>query len=200
MAASEDYNRLNATDEDVLIPFLYIGASKEKSSGRMVNNTSTNATLKSGESFIIPKGYHDGTGIVKVLTLEDQTNDANVTPNKMLSRKTAWSRGVLVTGIIDSITAPYDIEAIRFEGGILRCFINQGAYLSGSNNAHASFSEVKSALKLGAEMIPVGQTILGTTGTFDAAGTVNPEDVLLGKTIYSQGKKIVGTLQLNSLY
>lgn len=197
---AEDYNTLSATDEDVLSPYTFIGASKEKSSGGMKNNGSTKALIKCGEEFVIPLGYHDGTGIVRVSTLGDQTDDANVTPGRMLKGKTAWVNGVMVTGEIENIEDAYSTDNITYVNGIFSAHINSGAYLMGSNSVYTSGARIASVIGLTADMIATGSISFGISGSFDSTGTITEADVLKGKTAYSKGKKIVGTLVLPSLY
>ena len=63
----------------------------------MTNNGSISQSLNAGESYTIPKGYHDGTGKVTVNTLSSQTS-ATAGASNILSGKTAWVNGSKITG------------------------------------------------------------------------------------------------------
>lgn len=68
--------------------------------GTMRNNGSVNKSLNSGESYTIPSGYHDGTGIVKENSPKDQTyitTNAAVA-NQIWSGMTAYVNGNLLVG------------------------------------------------------------------------------------------------------
>lgn len=54
-------------------------------------------TLNAGETYTIPRGFHDGTGKVKANSLASQTS-ATATANDILSGKSAWVNGSLVNG------------------------------------------------------------------------------------------------------
>lgn len=69
----------------------------EKITGSMPNNGSVYKTLKCGESFIIPTGYHNGNGSIYSETLESQTI-ADAIAEQILIDKTAWVNGNKITG------------------------------------------------------------------------------------------------------
>lgn len=68
-----------------------------KVTGSMTNNGAKTASLAAGASYIIPAGYHDGTGKVTANSLESQT-DGTATAAQILSGKTAYVDGKKVTG------------------------------------------------------------------------------------------------------
>ena len=63
----------------------------------MPNNGSVYKTLKCGESFTIPAGYHNGIGNIYSETLESQTI-ADAIAEQLLIDKTAWVNGNKITG------------------------------------------------------------------------------------------------------
>lgn len=65
--------------------------------GTMPENPSKEITLKSGESYIIPEGYHIGNGKVIAASLLSQTQ-ATATENDIAMDETAWVNGELITG------------------------------------------------------------------------------------------------------
>lgn len=69
----------------------------EKVTGSMPNNGSVYRTLKCGESFTIPEGYHTGNGNIYSESLESQTV-ADAIAEQLLIDKTAWVNGNKITG------------------------------------------------------------------------------------------------------
>jgi len=69
--------------------------------GTMANNGAVTKTLNAGGSYIIPAGYHNGNGKVTANSLATQTQ-ATATASDILSGKTAWVNGSLITGNISS--------------------------------------------------------------------------------------------------
>ena len=67
--------------------------------GTMVDNGSITKVIDCGESFTIPKGYHDGTGSISVESLASKTV-ADATAGDIISPKTAWVNGVKITGTV----------------------------------------------------------------------------------------------------
>ena len=56
----------NATADQVLNGSTFYSNNGTKQTGTMPKNEAKTITLKAGESYTIPKGYHDGSGVVKV--------------------------------------------------------------------------------------------------------------------------------------
>ena len=69
----------------------------EKITGTMANNGSVSSILNAGESFSIPAGYHDGTGLIESKSLASQTI-SDATASNLLIDKTAWVNGEKITG------------------------------------------------------------------------------------------------------
>jgi len=68
-----------------------------ETTGTMPNIGSVNQTLNAGGSYTIPKGYHDGTGVVTANSLASQTS-GTATAETILSGYTAWVNGTKITG------------------------------------------------------------------------------------------------------
>lgn len=72
----------------------------EKVIGTMPSIEPEEIVLDAGVKFIIPEGYHDGTGTVEAETLENQTV-ADAKADDILRSKTAWVNGEKVTGTLE---------------------------------------------------------------------------------------------------
>ena len=68
-----------------------------KIDGEMIDRGAVSKTLVNGENYTIPKGYHDGNGIIAVGALSDQTPGSAVA-SQILLGKTAWVNGNQITG------------------------------------------------------------------------------------------------------
>ena len=111
--------------------------------GTMVNRGTVNQTLKAGESYAIPEGYHDGKGVISSESLASQTQ-ANATASQILSGQTAWVNGSKITGTManrgnlnwkPSNGTTYTVPAGYYSGGTLD---STSAYNNGYNNGYAT--------------------------------------------------------------
>lgn len=68
-----------------------------KYNGSMVNRGAVTQTLNAGGSYVIPAGYHNGSGKVTANSLANQTS-ATATAAQILNGQTAWMNGVKYTG------------------------------------------------------------------------------------------------------
>lgn len=75
-----------------------------KITGKMTNNGAINRILNAGESYTIPKGYHDGNGVISSTALGSQT-EATATEEDIVDGQTAWVNGVKITGNIPVIAS-----------------------------------------------------------------------------------------------
>ena len=73
-----------------------------KITGTMPNIGSESEELISGGSHTISAGYHDGTGVISVRGLADQT-PGDAVAEEILSGKIAWVEGVSITGTMPNI-------------------------------------------------------------------------------------------------
>ena len=135
----------------------------------MPNNPAQNATLKCGQSKIIPKGYTPG-GTILAANLASQT-PGTATAANILSGKTAWINGSKVSGTMANRgQAQYggwgeagDYYAINA--------LPEGAYFkSGASwapEARCKKDIVRNALGIRADKIKKGEVIAGITGTWE---------------------------------
>lgn len=75
--------------------------NNQKVTGTMTNQGAKTSALNCGDSYTIPAGYHNGSGKITANTLASQT-DATATAASILSGKTAWVKGVKLTGTATS--------------------------------------------------------------------------------------------------
>lgn len=82
--------------------------------GTMVNNGSVQKTVAVGQSYTIPKGFHDGTGKVSVDKSYSSKSGFTYTPSKPTTNTTIQASGVYMTGNIilkgDSNLKPENIK------------------------------------------------------------------------------------------
>ena len=79
----------------------------EKIIGTMPNIGKEDEELVSGESHTISYGFHDGTGVITVRTLSDQTPGTAVADD-ILNGKISWVNGSSVTGTMPNIGSESD--------------------------------------------------------------------------------------------
>lgn len=101
--AYQDVTAVTATAGDVLTGKIYVAADGTVVTGTMANNGTASKTLDvTTVSYTIPKGYHSGTGTVKI-TLETKA----VTPTKATQEITPTAGKVLSKVTVNPIPAEY---------------------------------------------------------------------------------------------
>lgn len=75
--------------------------------GTMIDNGAISKRLNAGESYVIPKGYHNGSGTIIANSLESQTQ-GTATADNIKSGETAWVNGQKVTGTGKDIEDSYN--------------------------------------------------------------------------------------------
>ena len=161
------------------------------------NVSGTNGSL----SMTIPNGLYSGgrtatasdtnlsagnikTGVTIFGMAGTFTSDATAVPAEILSGKTAYVNGALVTG---TVTAGNNVT-----GTSLSMTIPDGLY-SGSKTATTSDGN------LSAGNIKTGVTIFGTVGTFTNDGDAVAGNLLLGKKAYVNGMLVTGSIPTQTL-
>lgn len=93
-----DVSNLTASPQDVLDGKTFYGTgSEEPQAGTMVNNGTIKELIPAGEIYIVPEGYHSGTGSVMAEGLHVQT-EGTATEKDILYGETAWVNGWKITG------------------------------------------------------------------------------------------------------
>lgn len=103
--AYQDVSSVTATAADVLANKILVNASGETVAGTMANNGAVSKTLDTttgNQSYTVPKGYHSGTGTVKVV-LEEKS----ATPTKSAQTVTPTSGKVLSKVTVAAIPSEY---------------------------------------------------------------------------------------------
>lgn len=90
----------NVMAEEVLAGKTFTNSSGVALSGNMPNNGAKTASLNAGESYNIPKGYHNGNGKITANSLYSQTS-ATATASDIANGKTAYVNGTKITGTLE---------------------------------------------------------------------------------------------------
>lgn len=195
---ADPYDELDALPEDVLEPTTFIGASKEKDAGKMINRGTMNPFLSFGAVFNIPQGYHTGLGVITAYTLEHETV-GSITPTRMAIGKTAWVNGLLVTGTVPT-PEPSIIDLI-YGDPTFYMQIPEGMYRNFTNICTTSGSNLISVSGIDLNYIAKNQTVFDTfSGTYTSDATATENVIRVGKTAYVNGQKLTGSMAVPSLY
>ena len=164
--------------------------------GSMPNIGSVSVQLEVGKDYIIPMGYHNGTGVVRSPNFDIAT-EGSAEPADIYDGKTAWVNGVKITG---SMTLSGDATPDKVLEGYTFYSDNPRRKLTGTISTVPS-NTIK--LYAGSEYtIPSG--LHNGTGTVYAAlldeqtvGTAKANDILSSKTAWVNGIKITGSMTDN---
>ncbi|MBR4025954.1 MAG: hypothetical protein IKJ01_00155 [Lachnospiraceae bacterium] len=130
-----------ATAEDVLAGKTFTNANGVGLVGTMTNNEAKTVSLNCSENYTIPKGYHDGNGIVKANTLSSQTI-GTATSADILEGKTAWVGGTKHTGTKkDCPNGTKWGSSYSISGGIVNAICNANGRWVIGQNARISYSD-----------------------------------------------------------
>lgn len=162
--AYQDVSSVTATDEDVLATKIIVDASGTTVPGAMPNNGAVSKTLDANannQTYDVPKGYHNGSGSVKIV-LETKS----VTPTKATQNITPASGKVLSKVTINPIPADY-VDTTDADASASQILAGSSAYVNGvkipgemANNGSTSGS-FDGLAKLSFS-IPAGYTTGGT--------------------------------------
>ena len=132
----------------------------------IINQGAVSVTVKEGETYTIPKGYHSGTGTVTI-TLETKT----VTPTKSAQDITPTSGKVLSKVTVNPIPDNY-IDTTDADATAANILVDKTAYVGGvkvtgtmANNGDTSGTI--DGLTVTSKAIPAGYTSGGTVSLTD---------------------------------
>ena len=170
--AYQDVTAVTAAAGDVLTGQIFVTATGEIVTGTMANNGAVARTLAvTTSSFTIPKGYHSGTGTVKIV-LEEKT----VTPTKAKQTITPTTGKVLSKVTVDPIPDNYidtsDADALAGEVLDGKFVYVDGEKIEGSMPNNGDTSKTIDGLTSTSVSIPAGYTAGGTvslTGDIEEA-------------------------------
>ena len=171
-----DTDAVTAGAADVLSGKVIIDKSGDTIAGTMVNNGAVNKTLEIGtESYPIPKGFHNGGGVVSI-----STEKKTVTPTKAIQTITPEDGKVLSQVTVDAIPLAYqDVSGVTATAGTVldgKVFVNAaGVPVTGSMANNGDVSATIDGLSETSVAIPAGYT---TGGTVSLSGEI--EEALSG--------------------
>ena len=160
--AYQDVSSVTAAAGDVLTGKIIVTADGKVTTGTMPNNGTVSKTLDAGTpSYTIPKGYHSGSGAVKITTEEKAVTPTKasqeVTPStgKVLSKVTvsAIPANFVDTSSGDATDADILSGKIAFVGGLK---------VTGAMPDNGAISSTLDGLTVTSVTIPAGYTSGGT--------------------------------------
>lgn len=164
----QDTTAVTAVAADVLTGKIIVDSDGNVITGTMPNNGAVSKTLDvTTVSYTIPKGYHSGTGTVK-LTVETKT----VTPTKSAQEITPTSGKVLSKVTVAAIPAAYqDVTAVTAGAADVldgkKIVDATGAVIEGSMPDNGDVSATIDGLTAVSVTIPAGKTTGGTISLTD---------------------------------
>lgn len=169
--------------------------------GTMPNNGSVSDDLNCGEEFVIPAGYHDGTGKVTANSLASQTG-ATAEAGQILEGETAWVNGEKVEGsmpnngavdqTLDVSKPSYTVPAGYHDGeGVIDISLEEKAVTP--TKAEQVIAPTAGKVLSEVTVAPIPAEYQVVTGV-----TAGAADVLAGKVIVdATGKEVTGTMANN---
>ena len=200
-AAFQDVTSVTAAAADVLTGKVIVTSTGTVTTGSMPNNGAVSKTLDTTTtSYTVPKGYHNGSGTVKITT---ETKSA--TPTKSAQTITPSSGKVLSSVSVAAIPAAYQdvtkVDAAAADVLAGKTIVNaSGEAVTGTMvNNGAKTAELSAG---GSYTIPAGYhngsgKITAKSLASQTAGTAAAAEILSGETAWVGGSKITGAMANN---
>lgn len=140
-----------------------------------LNSKGVTATKNEKLNTLVPKVLEisGGSGI--------DTSDATATSNDIIDGKTAYVKGLKVTGSIQSKAASNYTPTQEDQ------IISSGQYLAGNQT-------IKGDINLDPKNIKAGVVLFNNKGTFTSDATAKASDIIDGKTAYVNGSLVEGSI------
>ena len=164
-----DVRDVNAEAEQVLSGRVYVKSDGSVTTGTMSNNGTVDKTLDTvnGSSYTIPKGYHSGTGTVKIVpetktvTPTESAQEITPTEGKVLSK-------VTVARIPTDYVVTTDADAIASEILVDKSAYVKGVKVTGTMPDNGAMNKSMDGLATTSVTIPAGYTSGGTVNLTSA--------------------------------
>lgn len=158
----QDVSATNTTAPDVLTGKVFTAADGTVTTGEMPNNGAVSKTLDAtANSYTVPKGYHSGTGTVKIVP-----ETKSVTPTKSAQTITPTTGKVLTSVEVGAIPADYitttDADAVAGEILDGKFAYVKGVKVEGSMPNNGATSGSIDGLTTTSFIVPAGYTTGGT--------------------------------------
>ena len=160
----QDTSVVTAGADDVLANKIIVDADGNIITGTMPNNGAVNKTLDANngnQTYTVPKGYHSGTGSVKIvletksITPTKSAQDVTPTSGKVLSKVTV---GAIPNNFIDTT----DADAVAADILVDKTAYVNGAKVTGTMPDNGDITDTIDGLTVVSKVIPSGYTSGGT--------------------------------------
>ena len=164
--------------------------------GSMPNIGSVLIQLGSGSNYNIPKGYHDGTGVVKAPTL-DSVTEGTATASDIYPGKTAWVNGEKITG---NMTMDGTVTPDKVVAGYTFYSTNPKQKLTGT--MYTVPTQITKLYAGDEYTIPYGVhegegKVYAASLSEQTGADAIASNILIDKTAWVDGEKITGTMPDN---